>query len=207
LKVPEGSFRATFEDKILMSDIVFLRTWYPVKPVKFYNPVTSLLISSSNQWAGMKTVFQLRTEKNLPVPFKSDSYYKPIERPTRRFNPMRISKSLQKALPYVSKPKLDKKKTRLSLLDRRVVILEPQEKKVKRLVHEINAIKNDKLKKKKEGQQKRYAEHLKQKAMEEKKQNERSKITKKRYHKMEGIQDLKRERSAKHQKFSKETDE
>jgi ribosome biogenesis protein BMS1 len=38
---PKGSFRATFEDKILMSDLIFCRTWYKMPLQKFYNPVTS----------------------------------------------------------------------------------------------------------------------------------------------------------------------
>jgi ribosome biogenesis protein BMS1 len=39
----EGCFRAAFEDKILSSDIVFLRAWTKVDLPKFYNPVQSLL--------------------------------------------------------------------------------------------------------------------------------------------------------------------
>jgi ribosome biogenesis protein BMS1 len=37
---PAGSFRATFEDKIQMSDLVFCRTWYTMKLTKFCNPIS-----------------------------------------------------------------------------------------------------------------------------------------------------------------------
>lgn len=39
----DGSFRATFEDKPLLSDIIFLRAWVAVDLPRFYNPVTNLL--------------------------------------------------------------------------------------------------------------------------------------------------------------------
>jgi ribosome biogenesis protein BMS1 len=38
---PEGTFRATFEDKIQLSDLVFCRTWYQIKLPQLYNPITS----------------------------------------------------------------------------------------------------------------------------------------------------------------------
>ncbi|KAF5838557.1 BMS1-like protein [Dunaliella salina] len=43
LHVKDGTFRATFEDKILSSDIVFLKAWVAVDLPRFYNPVTNLL--------------------------------------------------------------------------------------------------------------------------------------------------------------------
>jgi len=62
---PEGSFRATFEDKILKSDIVFCKTWYQIDIPKFCNPVT--FYGKSRM---LKTHAELRKERNLPIPSK-----------------------------------------------------------------------------------------------------------------------------------------
>ena len=42
----EGSVRASFEDKILASDIVFLRAWVAVDVPHLFNPVTNRLCVS-----------------------------------------------------------------------------------------------------------------------------------------------------------------
>ncbi|CAG8503303.1 7604_t:CDS:10, partial [Diversispora eburnea] len=72
----QGHFRATFEDKVLMSDIIFLRAWYPIKPPKYYNPVTSLLLSSKKEWQGVRLVGQIRKDLLKSVPNNPDSSYK-----------------------------------------------------------------------------------------------------------------------------------
>lgn len=76
-QTPEGSFRATFEDKILLSDIVFCRTWYKVDVPRFYAPITSLLLppAAKNQWQGMKTIGQLKREKSIRNAANIDSMY------------------------------------------------------------------------------------------------------------------------------------
>lgn len=76
-QTPEGAFRATFEDKILLSDIVFCRTWFKVDVPRFYAPITSLLLAPEKkaQWQGMKTVGQLKRERNIRNEANLDSMY------------------------------------------------------------------------------------------------------------------------------------
>ncbi|KAJ3209474.1 Glycoside hydrolase 2 (Mannanase, beta-galactosidase), partial [Dinochytrium kinnereticum] len=154
---PDGAFRATFEDKILISDIVFLRAWYPVKPKRFYNPVCSLLLADKTGWSGVRLTGQIRSQKALPVPLNKDSLYKDIERKERKFNRLSIPKSLQEALPFSSKPKVEAARRRQSLMERRAVLLEPEEKKVFHILQAINTIKNEKAIKAKAKNVKRLA--------------------------------------------------
>lgn len=151
----EGSIRCTFEDKILMSDIVFLRAWVRVDIPRFFNPVTTLLQSHDSIWQGMKTVAELRREQGLSIPVKKDSLYKPIERQPRHFNRLQVPKALQSALPFSSKPKLQKKQKQPTLEARRAVVLEPHERKIYTLVQQLNTIRNEKVRKRKETDQKR----------------------------------------------------
>ncbi len=59
----------------------------------------------------------------------ADSQYKPIERVTRRFNPLHIPKALQEALPFASKPKQDAKKQGKGVQGKRPYFAEPGERK------------------------------------------------------------------------------
>ena len=89
---PDGAFRATFEDKILMrgkslslrvvkgcadnADLVFLRAWYSIEPKKLYNPVTSLLLADKKDWQGMRLVGQIRKDQGIDTPSDPNSAYK-----------------------------------------------------------------------------------------------------------------------------------
>lgn len=109
VKTPEGAFRATFEDKILMSDIVFLRTWYHVDIPKFSLTIRTLLMPKEerDKWRGARTVGQIRFEEGLKSKTSTnpDSLYKPMQRKQFNFRPFTVPKQLQKELPYKVKPK------------------------------------------------------------------------------------------------------
>jgi len=95
-------------------------------------------------WVGMRSVADLRREAGVGAPRNSDSLYKPIERKKRVFNPLRVPTSLQAALPFKTKPKLEAKRKRKSLEQRRAVVVEPEERKAMSLVAQLNAIRNAK---------------------------------------------------------------
>ncbi|CAK7322676.1 unnamed protein product [Dovyalis caffra] len=141
----EGIARCTFEDRILMSDIVFLRAWTQVEVPNFYNPLTTALQPRNKTWQGMKTMAELRREHNLPIPVNKDSLYKPIERKPKKFNPLVIPKSLQAALPFESKPKNIPSRRRPTLERRRAVVMESDERRVHALVQQLRLITNDKV--------------------------------------------------------------
>ncbi|GJQ65989.1 hypothetical protein Trydic_g4082 [Trypoxylus dichotomus] len=137
---PEGCFRATFEDKIQLSDIVFCRTWYKVDVQKFYTPVTTLLLppEKKNSWKGIRTKGELKREMNIQNPANVDSLYKEIVREPKVFKPLMIPRKLQQALPYRDKPKHDVKPSeRKKKLDRIAVIKEPYEQKVSKVMKMI----------------------------------------------------------------------
>lgn len=162
LKTPEGAFRATFEDKILLSDIVFMRTWYPVEVPQFYATVTSLLLPPAEKaaWVGMKTLGQLKRERSIMGLQKEDSLYKPVERKKRYEPTLKIPKDLQKMLPFKDTPKVLKAKE--DPYKRVAVILEPHEAKVNKMMKMVQNLYRHKLKSDKMRMRERVSKHQKE---------------------------------------------
>lgn len=140
-----GRFRATFEDKILMSDIIVCRLWVPVEIKNYYNPVLSLLTSDPEAWRGMRTVATIRKEESIPLVIDKDSVYKPIERVERVFPKLKISSKLQASLPYASKLKQKATKNKKSYMSKRTVSIEPEMRKQRAVLQLLSTIRKDKV--------------------------------------------------------------
>eukprot|EP00049_Salpingoeca_infusionum_P004098 m.74835 g.74835 ORF g.74835 m.74835 type:complete len:1366 (-) comp12414_c0_seq7:1155-5252(-) len=192
IKAPEGAFRATFEDKIRMSDIVFLRTWYKVTPPKFYNPVVNLLLQDHESWQGMKLTGQLRYEQGLTAPQKKDSSYREIVRHDRKFGGLKIPKKVERELPFAAKPRLMQKSSRPTLDQRRSVVMDKEEKRRHTLMQQLNAIQNDKKKKEKKRTMKRRADYLKEKEKEEALRQQHKRENMKHVYREKGKEDMRR---------------
>ncbi|KAJ2697943.1 Glycoside hydrolase 2 (Mannanase, beta-galactosidase), partial [Coemansia spiralis] len=166
-----GVFRATFEDKIKASDIVFLRAFHTIPIKRFYNPITTLLSVTA-----MRTIAEIRRDQSKAVPNKKDSHYKPIERVVKRFNPLRVPKALQADLPFKSRPKQ-------VLTDNaaRAVVRDKHDAQVADLLGQINLLHKDKSKRTREKTAKQKAEYTKKRQAEQDEADARRKKKRKTY--------------------------
>ncbi|PVD24966.1 hypothetical protein C0Q70_15462 [Pomacea canaliculata] len=165
LKSPPGAFRATFEDQILKSDIVFVRTWVPVEVPSFYNPVTTMLQKDKSHWTGMRTLGQLRHELGIPVPQSQDSLYRPAERKRHKFSKLVIPETLQKELPFKITPKEFASQT--APIKRIAVIREPRESKIAKMMHMLKTVHEHRQRTEHAKMRVRAHKHQKQKELEE----------------------------------------
>ncbi|XP_039991514.1 ribosome biogenesis protein BMS1 homolog [Xiphias gladius] len=199
LSTPPGAYRATFEDRLLMSDIVFLRSWYPVSVPQLYNPVTSLLlpVGQKDSWAGMRTLGQLKHDLGIRNKPDTDCLYKVVVRAQRHFNPLHIPKELHKALPFKSKPKQQQPKGKIPRdLQRPTVIREPHERKVAALLHALSTVHNYKRKKAHMVQHAKHKEFIQQKEKQEEARLKRQKEARKKLYRVMGQMDQKKHRSS-----------
>uniref|UniRef100_A0A182N849 Bms1-type G domain-containing protein n=1 Tax=Anopheles dirus TaxID=7168 RepID=A0A182N849_9DIPT len=197
---PNGNFRATFEDRIQLSDIVFCRTWFRVTVPRFYAPVTNLLLppEKKTEWVGMKTLGQLKRERNIQYEAKEDSTYKPIVREKLAFRPLVIPKALQKALPYKDKPKLAPLNPKRSFESERVaVVMSPHEQKVAKMMNMIKSNFKTKTIKQSRLVRERSKKYKKQMVNEKIKQLQRQKELKKKVFKAISKMDAKNEEKQK----------
>ncbi len=181
LSSPEGHYRATFEDKVLMSDIVFLRAWYPIQPRKYYNPVTSLLGDEKDNWQGMRLTGQIRQEETLPTPSSGNSKYRTIEREVRRFNPLKVPRQLQASLPFANKIREQRPQQKPTYMQKRAVVLGGKEKEARDLMLKVMTLRKEKARKRREQKSKQHVEYEKKVEAENEKKREREKRVTKDY--------------------------
>ncbi|KAH3663480.1 hypothetical protein WICMUC_005919 [Wickerhamomyces mucosus] len=186
LSKPEGHFRATFEDKIILSDIVILRTWYPVQAKRFYNPVSSHLLKDQSNWKGMRLTGQVRAANNIELINQKDSLYSKVERQERHFNGLKVPKAIKQDLPFKSQIHEMKPQKKKTYMQKRAVVLNGDEKKARALMQKLSTISKAKEEKRQSTKEEKRKEKLKKLAKLEEVRTEKEKERKKEFFAKEG---------------------
>jgi ribosome biogenesis protein BMS1 len=181
LSKPEGHFRATFEDKILASDIVFLRAWYPIKPHRFYNPVSNLI-----GWQPMRLTGEVRRTQGVATPQLKNSQYRKIERQTRHFNGLQVPRALAASLPFRSQIVAMKPQKKKTYLQKRAVVLGAEEKQTRAFMQKVLTVHNDQVAKRRAKKEENRAVFKKKMAEGDEKREEREKKESKEYWRKNG---------------------
>lgn len=187
-----GDFRATFEDRVLESDIVFLRTWYPIQEIRFYNPIMNRL---TDHWIRMRTVGELRHLKGLKVPQKDDSEYKSIKERNNTGHEVDLKPKakIASALPFSHQKKeeieitgvttdltqLVQNDNREKVKDLLNALKSDEERQRENLISRLEAIDADRRIKKRKQDVKRELKRLKEVTREERELRKRKRISEK----------------------------
>ncbi|KAI1734378.1 GTP binding protein Bms1 [Xylaria scruposa] len=182
LSKPDGHFRATFEDKILMGDLVFLRAWYPIKPHRFHNPATERL----GHWQPMRLTGEVRRDQNIPTPQNADSKYRPVERAARHFNPLRVPRALAAELPFKSQIVRTKPQKRDTYVQKRAVVLGGEERRARDLMQKLATLRKDTVAKRRAKKEEKRVEFRKKMAAAGEKKEARERREKQEYWQREG---------------------
>ncbi|KAI6083132.1 DUF663-domain-containing protein [Hypoxylon rubiginosum] len=182
LSKPDGHFRATFEDKILISDLVFLRAWYPIKPHRFYNLVTNLL----GDWQPMRLTGEVRRDQGIATPQDRNSRYKPVERAERHFNSLKVPRALAAELPFKSQIVRTKPQKRQTYLQKRAVVAGGEEKKARDLLQKLTTIRKDAVARRRAKKDEKRAEFKKKMEANSDKKEAREKREKQEFWRKEG---------------------
>jgi ribosome biogenesis protein BMS1 len=127
----------------------------------------------------MRLTGQVRRDEGLKTPLDVNSTYKKVERAPRKFNPLVVPKKLQADLPYASKPKLTAPQRTPTYLQKRAVVMEPEEKKAVALLQQIRALRKDQVVRRKGKKDEKKEEKKRKTRKEEERKSEKEKERKK----------------------------
>ncbi|KAI0014225.1 DUF663-domain-containing protein [Xylariaceae sp. FL0662B] len=183
LSKPDGHFRATFEDKILISDLVFLRAWYPIKPHRFHNPVTNL----AGPWQPMRLTGEVRRDQGIPTPSERNSRYRAIERPTRHFNALKVPRALAASLPFKSQIVEARPQRHRTYLQKRAVVVQGgEERRARDLLQKLATVRRDAAARRHARKEEKRAEFRRRMELAGERKEQRERREKREYWRKEG---------------------
>lgn len=145
------------------------------------------MLAPGENWTGMRLTGEVRRAEGLAAPQNVNSTYKPVERPGRRFNPLKVPKKLAAALPYASKPRVMKPQGKPTYVQKRAVVLEPEEKRALAVMQQVRALRRDQVARRREKQGERREKKMKEKEKGEKRKEEKRKEERKEHMRVAGI--------------------
>lgn len=185
----KGQFRATFEDRILMSDLVVCKCWVNAPIKQFYHPIVDIA-----EWRPARLIGELRAAEGIPVPDNKDSHYgKQLQRAARKFNALKVPKALQANLPFSAKTKYKGKKKKTELSKKTAIVSSERERAVNNLLHRLHTVKKEKARVREISNSKRKkAKEVRDKFVQDKRDEHTKETRKKRYVKEGQTEGIKR---------------